>query len=121
MPIVDVEVVMRHGEEFPPTLASDLADGLGAALGAPAGTLWVRLHALPPEHYGENEAGEDRPFPVFVRFLAFEAPQGEHLAHRVRHVTETVARLTGRAPDYVHVLVEPSGKGRVAFGGKVAS
>jgi len=119
MPIFDIEVVTRHGEAFVPGLAADLSDALGAVLGAAPGKVWVRLRALAPEGYAENLAGAERPFPVFVTLTASAPPQGDHLDHVVQQVTEAVARLTDRAVENVHLLVQPAAKGRIAFGGKV--
>lgn len=119
MPIVDIEIVTRHGEALPRSLAGDLADALGAVLDAGPGKVWVRLRTIASDEYAENGAGADRPFPVFVTLTASSPPEGEHLDHVVGHVTEAVAHLADRPADNVHVLVQPAAKGRIAFGGKV--
>jgi phenylpyruvate tautomerase PptA (4-oxalocrotonate tautomerase family) len=119
MPIVDIEIVARHGEAVAPTLANDLADALGSVLDAAPGKVWVRLRTLGPDGYAENRSGEGRPFPVFVTLTASAPPQGERLDPVVRQVTEAVANLTGRPRENVHLLVQPAALGRVAFGGKV--
>lgn len=121
MPIFDVEVVRRAGERLPGTLAAELADALGEQMGASPGKVWVRLRGLEAEDYAENGAGAARPSPVFVTLLASAPPEGEALAGRVAAVTAAVARLTGRDPENVHVLVEPAARGRIAFGGKVVA
>ena len=119
MPIFDVEIVTRHQEPLPPALAGDLADALGGVMEAVPGKIWVRLRSLPSDGYAENGVGADRPFPVFVTLTASAPPQGEHLDHFVRQVTEAVARLADRPPENVHVLVAPAARDHVAFGGKV--
>jgi phenylpyruvate tautomerase PptA (4-oxalocrotonate tautomerase family) len=119
MPIIDIEVVARRGEVLPETLAKDLADHLGAAFDATPGKVWVRLRTLDGTRYGENDMGDKRPFPVFVTYTASQVPEGEQLKGRIAKITETVARLTERAPGNVHVLVEPAAKGRIAFGGRI--
>lgn len=119
MPIFDIEIATRHGETLAPGLAGDLADALGAATGAAPGKVWVRLRALAPGAYAENHVGVDQPFPVFVALTASAPPEGEPLDRFVGEVTGAVARLTGRSPEFVHVLVHPAAKGRIAFGGKV--
>ncbi len=121
MPIFDVDIVTRHGEQPPADLARGLADALGAQLGASPGQVWVRVHLTPTERYAENGTGEGRPFPVFVTFTAADPPGGEALQARLAGVTELVARLTGRAPDNVHVIVAPAARGRIAFGGKLVT
>ncbi len=119
MPIFDIEIATRHGEAVPPTLAADLADALGAVLDAAPGKVWVRLRTLAPGAYAENESGGDTPFPVFVTLTASAPPEGEHLEHVARQVTEAVAHLADRPPGNVHVLVQPAARGRIAFGGKL--
>ena len=119
MPILDVEVVTRHGASLPASLATDLADALGKVYDAQPGRLWIRLRDIPADRYAENEAGEDRAFPVFVTVREGSPPEGAQLEARIARVTECVARLTGRPADNVHVMVEPSMKGRIAFGGKL--
>lgn len=119
MPIFDVEVVRREGERLPEALAAGLAEALGAVMGAAPGKVWVRLRELAPERYAENGAGPARPSPAFVTLLASAAPEGDRLAERVAGITAEVARLTGRDPENVHVLVEASARGRIAFGGRV--
>ena len=120
MPVFDIEIVTRHGEAVAPALASDLSDALGAVMDAASGKVWVRLRTLAPEGYAENQAGPQRPFPVFVTLTASAPPEGEHLEHVVQQVTEAVAHLTDRPVENVHVLVQPAAKGRIAFGGKVS-
>ena len=119
MPILDVEVVMRHGEALPAGLAADLADALGEVFAADPGELWVRLRDIPADRYAENEEGEDRPFPVFVTVREGSPPVGALLEARVAHITECVARLADRPPENVHVIVEPGLRGRVALGGRL--
>jgi phenylpyruvate tautomerase PptA (4-oxalocrotonate tautomerase family) len=114
MPIVDVELVGAPAAEG---LAQRLADGIGAALESPPGKLWVRVHTLPAARYAENGGGA--PLPVFVTILASTLPEGEALEDRVARVTAAVAGLTDRSSDLVHVLFEPSARGRMAFGGRL--
>lgn len=115
MPIIDVEMVCDLDETLSPDLARRLSDGLGAALSAPTGTLWVRLRVLDRTHYAEN--GQAAPDPVFVTVLARLAPAAADLAAQIATITATVARVTDRPPAHVHVMFEASGSGRVAFGG----
>jgi len=119
VPIFDIEIVRRKGEAAAPGLAADLADAIGTAMGAAPGKVWVRLRLMAPADYAENLSGEDRPSPVFVTLTASAPPEGERLDRLARQVSEAVARLTGRPPENVHLLVHPAAKGRIAFGGKV--
>jgi phenylpyruvate tautomerase PptA (4-oxalocrotonate tautomerase family) len=114
MPIVDVELV---GAPAADSLAQSLADAIGEALGAPPGKVWVRVHTLSAARYAEN--GVKAPQPVFVTILSSNPPAGEALDNRVARITTAVAQLAERAPEHVHVLFEPTARGRVAFGGRV--
>ena len=114
MPIVDVELV---GAPAADGLAQRLADDIGSVLGAPPGKVWVRVHTLSANRYAEN--GGNAPFPVFVTVLSSAPPEGEALDNRVARITAAVASLTDRDPAHVHVLFEPSARGRMAFGGRV--
>ena len=120
MPIVDIEIVTRPAELLAPGLAVALADALGGVLDAAPGKVWVRLRSLPAESYAENQCGADRPSPVFVTFTASSPPEGENLKAIVQGMTQAVARATDRPAENVHVLVSPSAKGRIAFGGRIA-
>jgi phenylpyruvate tautomerase PptA (4-oxalocrotonate tautomerase family) len=115
MPIVDVELVNGEREMCDGALARTLADALGVAFETPAGRTWVRLRSLPAQAFAENEIakplGRDA---VFVTILAADiAP----LASKVGTITDTVAAIGRRDPARVHVLFEPSARGRLAFGG----
>lgn len=120
MPILDVEVVTRHGEGLPSGLAADLADALGEVFGAGPGEVWVKLRDIPADRYAENEEGEDRHFPVFVTVHEGSPPTDAQLEARIGHITECVARLADRPPENVHVVMEPALRGRIAFGGRLA-
>jgi phenylpyruvate tautomerase PptA (4-oxalocrotonate tautomerase family) len=119
MPIFDIEIVTRRGETVAPELAANLSDALGAVLGAAPGKVWVKLRLLGPGSYAENLSGEDRPHPVFVTLTASAPPEGERLEQVARQVTQAVARVAGRPPENVHVLVQPAVRGRIAFGGNL--
>ena len=115
MPIVDVELVQRSGESMPEGLASTLADAIGEIFGAEPGKVWVRVRALPESQYAENLSAAPRP--VFVTVLASKPPTGDLLRLQVRQLTTSVARICLSAPENVHVLFEPSARGRISFGG----
>jgi phenylpyruvate tautomerase PptA (4-oxalocrotonate tautomerase family) len=121
VPIVDVVIVSDDASW--PDLAQTLADGIGDALGAPIGTTWVRLRALDRSHYAESggadaDADADAA-PVFVEIISRRAPDGPQLSSAVVDIVRAVARATGRPAERVHVIFEPDGAGRIAFGGRL--
>ena len=118
MPIVDVEIV----GEFPveaAVLSPRLADALAQALGSGVGQTWVRLRKLPDICYAENAAGDAGARPVFVTIIKRERGDAADEVAEARRVCAAVATVSGRAEDLVHVIYEPPGKGRIAFGGRL--
>jgi hypothetical protein len=112
VPILDVEVVGAREEG----LARRIADAAGAVFGPPAGRTWVKVRFLARRDYAEDGAGLPPDVrPVMVRILKADRP--ENLDLEVRALTAAVAAATGRPAENVHLLYEPWGRGRVAFGG----
>jgi phenylpyruvate tautomerase PptA (4-oxalocrotonate tautomerase family) len=119
MPIVDIQLALRPGEKIAAGLAQSIANELGTVLHVHSGSLWVRLHELAPGNYAENSTLGETPAPVFVTWLENERPSGVALTTRITTITTTIARLTARAPEHVHLLFEASARGRIAFGGEL--
>lgn len=117
MPILDVNFVGPIADNVRRTMAGRVATAAGAALGAPPRTMWVHMHFLPANDYAENERTTDTDFPVIVRVLEAEPPQGDALAAEAATLTEAIAGACGRPIENVHLIYEPPGRGRVAFGG----
>ena len=120
MPILNVELVGEVESRLREGLAERLANAAGAALNSrPHGT-WVKLHCLPADQYAENDGGPtEGALPVLVSLLQAEVPTGQILEQQVSALTAAVAECTGRPHENVHLIFEPSGVGRVAFGGKL--
>ncbi len=120
MPIADVTLIGAN--EVPDDgLAQRLADALSAALGAPRGTTWVRLHRVDARDYAEDGGAPAGVLPVFVDLLRRGWPAAvEERRESMRAVAEAVARVCGRPAAQVHVLAEAPAAGRVAFGGELA-
>ena len=119
MPIVEIEIVLRPNESLRNGLVQELADALGAALDAPPGSTWVKLHTLAEEYYAESGGALTDIHPVFVSILRASLPPPEQMQIEVEAVTEAVARLCERPGENVHALNLPEGRGRVAFGGRL--
>jgi phenylpyruvate tautomerase PptA (4-oxalocrotonate tautomerase family) len=120
MPILDVEMVLEPDEAPRPELAGELADRVGEVFGAAPGTTWVKLRAIPAEHYAENRTGRPNDvYPVFVSVLKAKLSPLDERQREVTRLTEAVARVCRRAPENVHILYLPEGAGRMAFGGRI--
>lgn len=121
MPIVDVQLITdSRGAAECHAFTQLLADALGKVFASDPGRTWLRVHALPQEHYAENNAdlnAEARP--VFVTVLHARPPTGHALATEALAVTRAVAACVGCDVLRVHVQYAPAGAGRQAFGGRL--
>jgi phenylpyruvate tautomerase PptA (4-oxalocrotonate tautomerase family) len=120
VPIIDVEIIIASGESPEINLAAKLADGIGEVLGLPPGSTWVKLRAILSNNYAENgaEVAPDA-YPVFVTILKRQLPPPEIIQDEVTKLTNAIAEICHRQLENVHVIYEPEGKGRIAFGGKI--
>jgi phenylpyruvate tautomerase PptA (4-oxalocrotonate tautomerase family) len=121
MPLLKVEIVDTPGWVCPRELARRIADAAAEALGAMPQSVWVRLSVLPAEAYAENGGAPDDTAPVFVTILEKSPPEGEVLAAEVAALTNALAAACGRTPSDIHLVYEPPGRDRVAFGGRLVT
>ena len=121
MPIVDVEIVLRPGEAIRKEIASDLANELGEVFQTQPSQTWVKVHAMPADRYAENGGTRDGIYPIFVSIIKSKLPTSEEMQEEVEKITGAVAQICGRSSENVHVIYQPEGRGRVAFGGKIVS
>ncbi|MCI0334447.1 MAG: hypothetical protein L0228_14610 [Planctomycetes bacterium] len=119
MPILDIEIVLRPGEALPADLAKTLAELATQVFGAAPGTIWVKLKTIDADNYAENGVGTETYHPVFVGVLKAKLPTLEQIQAEVTALTAVIAEACGRPQENVHVLYEPEGAGRIAFGGKL--
>lgn len=120
MPILDIEMVVAPGEMIPAGIAPAVADAAAEIFDAPAGTTWAKFHTLPAADYAENGIGAaETPAPVFVRVLKRDLPETGAMRIEAARLAASVAKVCGRPVENVHILYEPPGAGRVAFGGKL--
>lgn len=125
MPIVTIETLsdalLSEEDALPtPDQLQQLADALGELFGSqPSGT-WVRARQQQRAYYAENmiEIGRDMR-PVIVEILKSELGSEQQRAIEAAAVCALVAQVLGRRTDNVHVIYQPSARGRVAFGGKL--
>ena len=118
MPIIQVTIVLKEGEQVPPGLASQIANAASTALGSAPGRTWVRLTTLSSDHYAEDSGGPpDGVFPVFVSVLKSDLQPPESLRHEAERLAGAVAAATGKPLTNVHIVYEAPAKGRIAFGG----
>lgn len=116
MPILTVEVVERDDENLPADVAQRLVDAAGAVLEAPEGEAWVFLRRVAARDYAQY--GGDTDAPVIVRVVRYELPDVAELREEARQLARAVATACGRPVEQVHIVYEPDGRGRVAFGGE---
>jgi phenylpyruvate tautomerase PptA (4-oxalocrotonate tautomerase family) len=120
MPILDVTIVGPIDSGARALLAQRFADAASAVFDAPAGKTWAIIRPLEPELYAESGGEVDaRAKPVFVRILQRRPPEGAERATQVEALTRALAKACGRPADKVHLIFEPPGAGRIAFGGSL--
>lgn len=116
MPIVEIEIVAER--KLVPGLAARLAHDLATIFGGPASGTWVKLHRLDVHDYAEGDGGPSPEVrPVLVSVLKADPPFEDELRAEIRQIVDVVAAVCDRPPENVHVIYEPAGRGRVAFGG----
>ena len=121
MPLVDVEIILKPQETIPEAIASELADRLGQIFGSPRNGTWVKVRGSAELYYAENGGKEEGIYPVFVTVLKAELPDRKAMQMEVDTVIAAVGQICHRPPGLVHVIYQPEGKGRVAFGGQIVT
>jgi len=114
MPILEFEIV----GDAPADVAQRLADAAGEVFGLEPGRVWVKLRRIAPDDYAEN-GGSTSVEPVFVKVLHADVPVA--IASEVERLTAVISNVLARPSENVHLFYEPSGGGRVAFGGDVVT
>jgi hypothetical protein len=95
-----------------------LADELGEYFQSGTAATWIRVDYIPFEQYAENqETLCDDARPTLVHVLKYKMPDQERLALEAKELARIVADLLRRHERDIHIIYEPDGKGRVAFGG----
>jgi len=121
MPIVDVEIVLRPDETIRKEIVRELADELGDIFHTQESQTWVKVHALPADQYTENGGTRDGIYLIFVSIIKSKLPTNEEMQEEVEKITGAIPQICGRSSENVHVIYQPEGRGRVAFGGKIVS
>lgn len=119
MPIVDIEIVLGPDETIRHGMVSELADEIGTIFHSASRRTWVRIHSLPAEQYAENGGRAVGVYPIFVSIIKSTLSSPAELQKEVEKITGAVAQICNRPSENVHVLYQPEGRGRVAFGGKL--
>ena len=119
MPIVQLQLVIRDdSERIARETLQLLADELGAYFQSGTAGTWVRVDYVPFEQYAENqETLQDDTKPTLVYVLKYRTPDEDRRAREAKALARIVADLLRRPERNTHIIYEPDGKGRVAFGG----
>lgn len=123
MPILEIQIVgpISHPDEqsAKEPLAQAIADRAGDILNTrPQGT-WLRITRLPIEDYAENGGRDAGVMPVFVAVTMSNPPATDTWAPQAQALTQAIAEACDRPAQNVHILLQPSARGRIAFGGKL--
>lgn len=133
MPIVTIETLsdalLSTDDALPtPDQLQSLADSLGELFGSPPSGTWVRARQQQRAYYAENmiEISSDMR-PVIVEILKSDVndfsgaavSSVKNLAIEAAAICALVAQVLDRKTENVHVIYQPSARGRVAFGGEL--
>jgi phenylpyruvate tautomerase PptA (4-oxalocrotonate tautomerase family) len=121
MPIVDIEIVLRANESIREEVVSELANELGEIFHSSPGETWIKIHPLSADQYAENGGTPYGIYPIFVTVMKSKLSSFEEMQMEVARITGSIAQICGRPSDNIHVIYQPAGRGRVAFGGKIVS
>jgi phenylpyruvate tautomerase PptA (4-oxalocrotonate tautomerase family) len=120
MPILDVAVVGPLPDGIRSGLAQRVADAAALVFGSGPQETWVTIRYVPLEDYAENAGGPPVEVqPVIVSVLQAHRPGPRPLADQAARLAQAVADACGRLPENVHLIYQPDGRGRVAFGGRI--
>jgi phenylpyruvate tautomerase PptA (4-oxalocrotonate tautomerase family) len=121
MPVVKLEIVEAPDWTRPRDLAQRVADAMAGVLAAAPESVWVRVSTIPAADYAENGGPPGAAAPIFITILERDPPQGAALAAEVAALTNALAFACGRPESDIHLIYEPPGRGRVAFGGRLVT
>jgi phenylpyruvate tautomerase PptA (4-oxalocrotonate tautomerase family) len=119
MPIVDIDIVLGPNEANRKEMVSELANELGEIFHSSPGETWIKVQTLSANQYAENGGTQDGVYPVFVTIIKSKLSSIEEMQNEVAKITGAVAQICGRPSENIHVIYQPEGRGRVAFGGKL--
>lgn len=120
MPILTVTLVLAENEPPAPDCASRIAETAGPILGSRPGGTWVLLDTVLERNYAEDSGGPPPGVrPAFVRVFQFEGADSRQRDAWASALAIGLAPVLNRPAENIHVIFEPPGKGRVAFGGQL--
>ena len=118
MPILNIDLV-GDGAPPPDGLARRLADAAGRVFNSEPNGTWVRLRSLSPAEYAENGDAYLDADPILVSVIKGDLGTPDELSSEASALASAIAEVTGRPTEHVHVIYEPPGRARVAFGGEL--
>jgi phenylpyruvate tautomerase PptA (4-oxalocrotonate tautomerase family) len=120
MPILEIEIVASDSHpSLPAGLAQSLADEAARVFGGARATVWVKVQFIPPAHYAEDHGKPEGVYPVFVTVLKSRVPEGSALEAEIGQLVRGIAKILARPEENIHIIYQPDGAGRVAFGGRL--
>jgi len=118
MPILNVKVIGELPDSIRKGLARRLADAAAEVLKSGPQQTWVTVQVVRREDYAENADGQAQGTqPVIASLIKRQVPRGRVLGEEVTALTQAIAAACGRSPEHTHIIYEPAGGGRIAFGG----
>ncbi len=128
MPVLEVELIGEVASETRRGLAARIAESVAAVLKAEPQSVWVRLRFTPSTDYAENSVpapgvsvAQDAlsAQPIFVKVVQRAWPSKDAMKREARGLAAAIGDACHRQTEDVHIIYEPPGAGRVAFGGSM--
>lgn len=135
MPIVEIEVVASERDHWSADDSVRIANEFAAIFGAKPNATWVKMRRVSVADYAENNvdasqgtdidfpsnqkspANAPSVFPVFVNVIKRDKDPVDVRRVESRRLAEVVSEILDRPLENTHIIYQPPGSGRVAFGG----
>lgn len=122
MPILDIGIVTSDSyKAYPVDLTQSLVDEVARVFKTLQGTIWGKVHFIPPGQYAEDHGTPLGLYPVFVTAIKSGIPKGGVLIDEITKLTQVIAKALNHPDTNIHIIYQPDCGGRIAFGGKVFS
>jgi phenylpyruvate tautomerase PptA (4-oxalocrotonate tautomerase family) len=120
MPIIEFQIIGNLEISDKKDFRKELINGLANIFGSENKSVWCKFNFIPVENYIENDNSGlsiPLPLPIFLKILNYQNKSIEECKKEAIIISEFVSKVCNRPKENIHILYEPSAKGRIAFGG----
>ncbi len=122
MPLINLEILQDPipQPELDSEQVQQLCDAIGQAMGSRQAGTWLKVSYLSRGQYAENQellVPDIRP--VFAYIIRAELLPNAQLQEEAQRLAAVIGQHLDRPQQNIHIIYEPEGKGRIAFGGQL--